>query len=358
MIMQNVVDIAGRKIGRGYPPYIVAEMSANHNGSLERALETILMAKKMGADAIKMQTYTADTLTISSVRPEFQIKGGLWDGYDLHSLYEWAETPYEWHRPMFEHAAATGITCFSTPFDKTAVDLLEDLNAPAYKIASFEAVDIPLIAYVAQTGKPMVISTGMAGFEEIGEAVAAARDNGCKQIILLHCISAYPARPEDSNLLTIADLEKQFGVVAGLSDHTMGTTVAVAGVAAGAAFIEKHVTLSRADKGPDSAFSLEPDELQTLCAETKTAWQALGKVCYSRSDAENVSVKYRRSLYVVKDIAVGEVFSENNIRSIRPGAGLSPVFWESVIGKKASRDISAGEPLEKNMITGLQDSHA
>lgn len=338
-------EINGRKIGRGLPPYIVAEMSANHNGSLDRAIQTIDMAKQAGADAIKLQTYTPDALTIKSDRPEFQLKGGLWDGYDLYSLYEWAQTPYEWHAPIFQHARKVGITCFSTPFDETAVDLLEDLNVPAYKIASFEAVDLPLIAYVAQTRKPMIISTGMANYDEISEAVQTARDHGCHEIILLHCISAYPAPIDQSNLLTISDLANSFNVVAGLSDHTLGTTVAVAAVALGASLIEKHVTLNRADKGPDSEFSLEPVELERLCIDTRDAWKALGKAGYDRKPVEEESLKYRRSLYVVDNIQQGEALTRNNIRSIRPGYGISPKNLDSVLGKRAKRDLLRGEPL-------------
>lgn len=347
----KLIEIDGRKIGYQQPPYIVAEMSANHNGQLERALKTIQMAKQMGANAIKLQTYTPDSLTIKSDKPDFQLKGGLWDGYDLYSLYEWAQTPYEWHKPMFEHARKLGITCFSTPFDETAVNLLEDLNAPAYKIASFEAVDLPLISYVAQTGKPMIISTGMATYEEITEAVETARQHGCNDIVLLHCISAYPAPPEQSNLLTIPDLVNAFDVVAGLSDHTMGTTVSIAAIALGASLIEKHVTLSRDDKGPDSEFSLEPGELKALCSETRVAWEALGAAGYERKPVEEESVKYRRSLYVVCDISKGETLSRENIRSIRPGYGLPPKNLNDVLGKKAKRDLVKGDALQWDMFS-------
>ncbi|MFK5893085.1 MAG: pseudaminic acid synthase, partial [Pseudomonadota bacterium] len=279
------IIIADRKIGNNYPPYIIAEMSANHNGDIKRAFETIEMAKKMGADAVKIQSYTADTITIDCDNDEFMIKGGLWDGYNLYRLYEWAQTPFEWHKPLFDHARKIELTLFSTPFDETAVDLLEDLNAPAYKIASFEAIDLPLIKYVAETGKPMIISTGMANLEEITEAVETARENGCQQLVLLHCISSYPAPAEQSNLKTIVDLRERFSVVSGLSDHTLGTTVSVAGVALGASVIEKHVTISRADKGPDSEFSLEPDELMKLCQDSRTAWSSLGEVGYERKQA-------------------------------------------------------------------------
>ncbi len=289
--MNQVVSIAGRKIGNQYPPYIIAELSANHNGNIERALETITMAKLRGADAVKIQTYTADTMTIECNKEDFKIHGGLWDGYDLYQLYEWAQTPFEWHHAMFDHAHKVGITIFSSPFDETAVNLLEDLNAPAYKIASFEAIDFPLIKYVAQTGKPMIISTGMASLDEIAEAVDTARENGCKDLALLHCISSYPAPVEQSNLRTITDLASRFNIVSGLSDHTLGTVVSVAGVALGASIIEKHVTLNRQDKGPDSVVSLEPNELENLCQYAKDAKLAIGVVDYERKSAEEASMK-------------------------------------------------------------------
>ena len=339
------INIAGRQIGYGHTPYIIAEMSANHNGSLEKALQTIEMAKSCGADAVKIQTYTADTMTIDCDKEDFQIHGGLWDGYNLYRLYEWAQTPYEWHKPMFDYARKIGITLFSTPFDETAVDLLEDLNTPAYKIASFEAVDLPLIEYVARTGKPMIISTGMANLEEITEAVETARQGGCKDLVLLHCISSYPAPVEQSNLRTIPDLAQRFDVLSGLSDHTLGTTVSVSSVALGACVIEKHVTLSRDEKGPDSEFSLEPDELKKLCKETKDAWFALGEAGYDRKPAEEANVKFRRSIYVVEDVKAGEILTNENIRRIRPGCGLKPKYFEEVLGEVASSDIKKGMPL-------------
>jgi pseudaminic acid synthase len=342
----NKFEINERPIGPDEPPYIIAELSGNHNGELSRAIQTIDMAKAMGADAIKFQTYTADTLTIDSNKEDFQIHGGLWDGYNLYNLYQSAHTPFEWHKSLFDHAHKIGITCFSTPFDETAVDLLEDLNAPAYKIASFEIVDLPLIKYVASTGKPMIISTGMANLEEIYEAVETARVNGCQDIILLHCISGYPAPIEQSNLRTIPDLAKQFNVVTGLSDHTLGTSVAVASVALGACLIEKHVTLSREDKGPDSEFSLEPSELHRLCLDTRSAWSALGKAGYERKPVEEASIKFRRSVYVVKDIKKGDVFSKDNIRSIRPGYGLAPKYIENILGKSAVCDLEHGTALQ------------
>ena len=346
----KIIEINGRKIGVNFAPYIIAEMSANHNGDLDRALGTISMAKKMGADAIKLQTYTADTITMDCDKEDFQIHGGLWDGWNLHKLYEWAQTPFEWHKTMFDHARKEGVTCFSTPFDETAVDLLEDLNTPAYKIASFEAVDIPLIRYVAATKKPLIISTGIANLDEIGEAVAAARDGGCKELILLHCISGYPAPIEQSNLRTIPDLSKNFGVLAGLSDHTHGTAVSVASVALGAAVIEKHVTLSREDKGPDSEFSLEPIELKTLCEDTLSAWKALGSVGYERKPIEKESARFRRSIYIVNDIKAGETLTEGNIRRIRPGFGLAPKHFEEVIGRKVKIDIERGTALSWELL--------
>lgn len=344
--MTEIISIDGRKIGLDQPPYIIAEVSANHNGELQRALDTIDMIKASGADAVKIQTYTPDTLTIDCENDDFLIKGGLWDGYSLYNLYAQAQTPFEWHKPIFDHARKAGITLFSTPFDETAVDLLESLDAPAYKIASFEAIDLPLIKYVASTGKPMIISTGMANQEEIGEAVEAARNNGCKQIILLHCISSYPAPADQSNLRTIPDLANRYGVISGLSDHTLGITVSVASVALGACVIEKHVTLSRKDKGPDSEFSLEPEELRQLCSETKIAWQSLGVCGYERKRAEESSIKFRRSIYVVEDISAGEALTNKNIRRIRPGYGLKPKYFDEVIGRKALRDIKRGEPLK------------
>jgi pseudaminic acid synthase len=339
-----------RIISKECSPYIIAELSANHNGDIKRALESIKVAKECGADAVKIQTYTADTITIKSDREEFQIKGGLWDGYDLYSLYKEAETPYKWHKFLFDYAKEIGITIFSSPFDFTAVDLLEELNAPAYKIASPEIIDLPLIKRVAQTGKPMIISTGMANLEEIGEAVEVAKGNGCKDLVLLHCISSYPAPVEQSNLRTIPDLVKRFGILSGLSDHTMGTTVATTSVALGACVIEKHFTLSRNDKGPDSEFSLEPDELKRLCQDTKIAWQSLGVAGYSLRESEEIGHGFRRSLYAVQDIQQGEKFTKDNIRSIRPGLGLKPKYYEQILGKVAKCDIGYGTPFSWEFI--------
>jgi len=336
--------INGRDIGSDRPPYIIAELSANHNGSLERALQTIDAAYQAGADAIKLQTYTADTMTIDCDREEFMIKGGLWDGYKLYDLYRWAETPFEWHQAMFEHARKLGITVFSTPFDESAVDLLEQLYAPAYKIASFENTDLPLIRYVAKTGKPMIMSTGMASEEEIAEAVDAARSAGCKELVLLHCISSYPAPMDQANLLQLSELGRRFDVVPGLSDHTLGTTASVAAVALGACVIEKHFTLSRADKGPDSEFSIEPDELKRLCQETHDVWQALGQVGYDRQPAEAGSKVFRRSIYFVRDLPAGSVIGPEDIRRIRPGMGLAPKYFDELLGKKLKVAVKRGMP--------------
>jgi N-acetylneuraminate synthase len=340
-----------RIISKECSPYIIAELSANHNGDIQRAFESIKVAKKCGADAIKIQTYTADTITIKSNRDEFQIKGGLWDGYDLYSLYKEAETPYEWHKPLFDYAKEIGITIFSSPFDFTAVDLLEELDTPAYKIASPEIIDLPLIKRVAQTGKPMIISTGMANLEEISEAIKMAKENGCRELVLLHCISGYPTPPEQANLRVISDLSEKFGVLSGLSDHSMGTIVATTSVALGACIIEKHFTLSREDKGPDSTFSLEPHELKQLCLDVKVAHQSLGSVGYELKDSEKLNSKSRRSLYVVQDIQKGDKITKDNVRSIRPGLGLRPKYYEQILGKAAKCDIEYGTPLSFDLIS-------
>jgi pseudaminic acid synthase len=344
------IEINGRKIGPDHKPYVICELSGNHNGSLDRALKLVEAAAATGCDAIKLQTYTADTLTIQSDRPDFKIKGGLWDGYTLYDLYNEASTPFEWHRALFERAQELGVTIFSTPFDETAADLLEELGAPAYKIASFEIVDLALIDYVARKGKPMIISTGLANLSEIEAAVDTARRAGCEQLVLLHCISSYPAPSDQSNIRTIPNLSETFGVVTGLSDHTHGTAVAVAAVALGASVIEKHFTLSRADGGPDSDFSLEPDEFTRLVEDCRNAWVSLGRVGYARKQAEESNVVFRRSVYVVKEIAKGEVFTKQNIRSIRPGYGLSPAAMPDVLGKRATRDIAHEEALDWSMV--------
>lgn len=344
------IEIAGRPIGNEYEPYIIAEMSANHNGNIETAFRIIEEAKKAGADAVKIQTYTPDTITLNSDLPDFQIKGGLWDGKTLYELYEWAHTPWDWHKPMFEHARKLGITMFSSPFDTTAVDLLEDLNAPAYKIASFEAIDLPLIRYVAATGKPMIISTGMADAEEIEEAITAAREGGCKELAILHCVSGYPAPAEDYNLRTIPDMMERFDLVTGLSDHTLDNTTAIASVVLGASLVEKHFTLDRNGGGPDDSFSLEPSDLAALCRDSKTAWKALGNVDYGRKSSEQGNVQFRRSLYFVRDMEAGEVITEEHIRSVRPGYGLPPKEAGRVIGSIAACDISANSPVKMNVL--------
>lgn len=338
--MTKRINIAGHVIGDGCPPYIIAEMSANHNGDINTALRIIEEAKRAGADAIKIQTYRPDTITLKSDLPDFQITDGLWAGRTLYDLYEWAHTPWEWHKPLFEHARKHEITIFSSPFDNTAVDLLEDLNAPAYKIASFEAVDLPLIKYVASTGKPMIISTGMADAEEIQEAIEAAREGGCKELAILHCVSGYPAPAADYNLRTIPDMIQRFGLVTGLSDHTLDNTTAIASVVLGASIIEKHFTLDRNGGGPDDSFSLEPAELAALCRDSKTAWSALGQVDYGRKSSEQGNVKFRRSLYFVKDLKAGDVITEDAVRSVRPGHGLPPKYLNKIIGKTVTSNIS------------------
>lgn len=340
------ISINGRKIGPDHPPYIIAELSANHNGNIERAFETIKIARDSGADAIKIQTYTADTMTIDCETEEFMIRGGLWDGYKLYDLYKWAETPFEWHKAIFDYAANIGITLFSTPFDESAVDLLESLNTPAYKIASFEATDLPLIRYVASKGKPMIMSTGMCSEQEIEEAVTAAREGGCKELVLLHCISSYPAPMDQANLKQMYNLAEQFNSIPGLSDHTLGTTASVAAVALGACLIEKHFTLSRQDKGPDSEFSIEPAELKSLCLDARDAWSALGKFGYERQSAEESSKRYRRSLYFVKDMKAGQKITDSDVRRIRPGYGIAPKYFDEVIGRTVKSDLARGTALQ------------
>lgn len=337
------IHISERRIARNEPPYIIAEMSANHNRSLDTALRIIEQAKVVGADAVKLQTYTADTITLDSDTEEFQIHDGLWGGKTLHELYQEAHMPWEWHRPLFEYARKLGITIFSSPFDNTAVDLLEDLNAPAYKIASFEAVDLPLIKYVASTGKPIIISTGMADAQEIQEAIEAAHNGGCKELAILHCVSGYPAPASDYNLRTIPDMIERFGLITGLSDHTLDNTTAIAGIALGASIIEKHFTLDRNGGGPDDSFSLEPDGMAALCRNSKIAWSALGGIDYGCKSSEMKNIKFRRSLYFVKDIAAGEIITPDAVRSVRPGYGLAPKYLFEVLGKKVSRDVKKNE---------------
>lgn len=347
----NRVSIDGREIGPDRPPYVIAEMSANHNGSFERAKAIIVAAKEAGADAIKLQSYRADTITIDHDGPEFVVHGGLWDGSKLFDLYKKAAMPWEWHEPIFAFAKSVGITVFSSAFDFTAVDLLEKCEAPAYKVASLEVCDTPLIRRMAATGKPIIMSTGASEIGEIAEAVAAARDGGCRQLILLHCTSGYPTPPVDSNLRTISHLGEMFDVVVGLSDHTLGTAVSVAGVALGACVLEKHFTLRRSDGGVDSAFSLEPEELTELVASSKVAWEAIGRVNYKIEPSEKAIRTFRRSLYVVADIRAGEQLSEQNVRSIRPGLGLPPKHLNDVLGRQASRDLRRGEALQWDMIS-------
>jgi len=346
--MNKFVEIDGTKIGPDYAPYIIAELSANHNGDIQRAYKIMEESKKAGANALKLQTYTHETITIDCDNEEFMMRGGLWDGRTLYDLYKEAHMPWEWHELLFKRASELGISIFSSPFDFTAVDLLEKLGAPAYKIASFEAIDLPLIAYVAKTGKPMIISTGMADEEEIREAVATARDNGCKNLIILHCVSGYPAKASDYNLKTVADIAIKYDVLTGLSDHTIENATSIASVALGACVIEKHVTLDRASGGVDDSFSIEPKELAELCKDSKIAWEALGCVKYERSDAEKGNVKFRRSLYVVKDIYAGELFTSDNVKSIRPGFGLAPKHIETILGKKSTYFISKGTALTKD----------
>jgi pseudaminic acid synthase len=344
--------IDGRPVGPGHPPLIIAELSGNHNGDIDRARRLIDAAADAGADAVKLQTYTPDTITLDHDGPGFRLESGLWAGRTLHELYAEAHTPYAWHRPLFEHARARGILILSSVFDETAVELLEGLDAPAYKIASFEAVDLPLIARTAATGKPLIVSTGMASAEEIAAALDTAREHGSGEVALLHCVSAYPARFSDAKLATIPRLAADFGCVAGLSDHTPGTVAAVAAVALGAAVIEKHVTLARADGGPDAAFSLEPDELARLVADCRDAFDALGEAAYARGVEESANRTYRRSLYVVADTPAGAALTAANVRSIRPGHGLSPAHLAEVLGRRAVRDLKRGEPLAWDMLAG------
>jgi N-acetylneuraminate synthase len=342
------INIAGRAIGQGHQPYVIAELSGNHNGDIERAFRLIEAAKAAGADAVKLQTYTADTITIDHDGPGFVIEGGLWHGRKLYDLYREAHTPWEWHPALFERARRLCIDCFSSPFDHSAIDMLERLGAPAYKIASFEIIDTPLIRYAARTGKPLVMSTGMASRTEIDDAVAAGTEGG--GLALLHCVSGYPTPAEQANLNRIPALAGAYRCPIGLSDHTLGTDVAVAAVALGAAIIEKHVTLARADGGPDAAFSLEPHELKTMVDGVRTAFAALGRPDYGRADAEQGNVIFRRSLYAVRDIAAGEAFTNENVRSIRPGHGLAPNELPRILGKHAARAIARGTPMSLEVV--------
>ncbi len=340
------ITIGGRKIGDERPAYIIAELSGNHNQDLDRAKQLVREAKRAGADAIKLQTYTADTLTIDSDRPEFRVgKGTVWEGKTLHRLYTEAFTPWEWHKELFDLASSLGLQSFSSAFDASSVAFLSKLKVPAFKVASFEVVDLALIRRVAATGKPMILSTGMATKREIAEAVHAARQGGAKQLALLRCNSAYPASPEEMDLRTIADMRKEWGVPIGLSDHTLGGAVAVAAVALGACILEKHVTISRKDPGPDAAFSMEPDEFRSMVEEIRSTEKALGRVRYGPTAHEKPSAVFRRSLFVVEDVEKGEMFTPKNVRSIRPGYGLPPKHLDEVLGRRARKDIDRGTPL-------------
>ena len=344
--------IAGRTIGKSQKPFIIAEMSGNHNQSLERALHIVDAAADAGADALKIQTYTADTMTLDLHRGEFQIDdvGSLWKGKSLYELYQQAHTPWEWHKPIFDRARQRGLIAFSTPFDATAVAFLESLGVPAYKIASFENSDLPLIRQVAATGKPMIISTGMATVEELSETVTAARDHGCRNLVLLKCTSTYPANPENTNIITIPDMRERLNVQVGLSDHTLGIGVAVASVALGATVIEKHFTPARADGGVDSAFSLEPSELKMLVEETTRAWQSLGEVRYGTTQQEKRSIRFKRSLYIVEDMKKGERLTAKNLRNIRPGLGLAPKYLDELLGKAVTRAVKRGTAVSWDLI--------
>jgi N-acetylneuraminate synthase len=347
-----MINIAGRKIGGDQPPFVIAEMSGNHNQSLERALGIVEAAARTGAQALKIQTYTPETMTLDLDEREFRItdKNSLWQGTSLYKLYGEASTPWAWHQPIFDRARELGMVPFSTPFDGTSIDFLESLNVPCYKIASFENTDLPLIRKVAATGKPMIISTGMATLAELDEAVRAAREAGCKELVLLKCTSTYPASPENTNLLTIPHLQTLFNCEVGISDHTMGIGVSVASVALGASVIEKHFTLNRNDGGVDSAFSMEPDEMSSLVLESERAWRALGAISYGPTEAEKKSLQYRRSLYIVEDIAAGEVLTVNNLRAIRPGLGLAPKYLQIFLGKTITRDAKRGTALTWDLL--------
>lgn len=348
------MQIGNREIGRNYRPFIIAEMSGNHNQSLERALEIVDAAAATGADAIKLQTYTADTITLDVRGGDFEIadEKSLWTGRNLHDLYKEAHTPWDWHAPIMERARSHGMLCFSSPFDETAVDFLESLEVPAYKIASFENIHLPLIRKVAATGKPMIISTGMASIAELDEAVKAAREAGCRDLVLLKCTSTYPATPENTNVLTIPHMRDLFGCEIGLSDHTMGVGVAVAAVAHGAVVVEKHFTLRRADGGVDSTFSLEPEEMASLVVETERAWQSLGQISYGATKAEQKSLAFRRSVYIAEDVAAGEVLTAKNLRIVRPGHGLAPKHYDMLLGRRASRALKAGTPATWDVVMG------
>ena len=348
----HTIRIAGREIGRGFPPFVIAEMSGNHNQSLERALEIVAAVARSGAHGLKIQTYTPDTMTLDLNEREFHIQdqGSLWAGKSLYELYEEAYTPWEWHKPIFERAIDLGLIPFSTPFDETSVDFLEGLNVPCYKIASFENTDLPLIRRVASTGKPLIISTGMATISELEDAVLVAREGGCKDLILLKCTSSYPSRPEDANLRTIPHLREMFDCEIGLSDHTMGSGVAIASIALGATVLEKHFTLDRSEGGVDSSFSMEPLEMSQLVMETDQAWRALGKVSYGLTDAEKKSLQFRRSLYVTQNLLEGDILTKNNLRAIRPGLGLPIKYLDNILGRRVKKDVPKGTALTWDLI--------
>ncbi|MBI2612546.1 pseudaminic acid synthase [Candidatus Kaiserbacteria bacterium] len=349
--MKREIRIGKRAIGSRHPVFVVAELSGNHKGDIKRALKIIDVAAEAGADAVKLQTYTPDTMTINSRGPLFVVKTNpAWKGKTLYELYKEAHTPWSWHKRLFAHAKKRGLICFSTPFDETAVDFLETLKAPIYKVASFEIVDIPLLKRIGRTKKPVILSRGMASREEIARAVRTLRKSGTKDIVLLHCVSAYPAKPKDMNLKTIPDLKRRFHVEIGLSDHTLGNDVAITAVALGATVVEKHVTLKRSEGGPDAAFSLEPRELKALVKSIRTAEAALGKPTYARNPDEKQNIVFRRSLFVVQDVKRGERFTKKNLRSIRPGYGLAPRFYDVVLGKRATRNIARGTPLSWTLI--------
>ena len=349
--MPNNISIKNRQISSKYPPYVIAEVSANHNGSIDRALEIIKAASDAGVDAVKIQTYTPDTMTIDATTSDFLIEDGLWKGRTLYDLYAEAHTPFEWTGRIFEYAESIGLTLFSSPFDESAVDLLASLGAPAYKVASFELVDLPLIAYIAKQKKPMLMSTGMASLQEVGDAIETARQNGCDEIALFHCISSYPAPIDQANINAIDLLRREFDVEVGLSDHTIGNFASIVATGVGATLIEKHFTLSRDDGGVDSAFSLEPDEMQSLVRDTRAAFTALGDGKFSRQPAEESNKIFRRSLYFVEDLAEGETISSEHVRRIRPGFGMSPKYYDQVIGMKLSKAVKRGDRVTRDVLT-------
>lgn len=345
------IRIGGRVVGAAHPPFVIAELSGNHNGKLERALAIIEASAKAGADAVKLQTYTPDSMTLDSTEPAFVVRDdGPWKGRSLYSLYQEAQTPREWHAPIFKRCRELGVLGFSTPFDAEAVDFLESLGVPAYKVASFENLDLPLIRKVARTGKPVIISTGMAAESEISDAVEAARGAGCRELVLLKCTSAYPASPEHSNLATIPELARRFGALAGISDHTLGLGASLAAVALGACVIEKHVTSARADGGVDSGFSLEPHELRALVDESRRAWQSVGRPSFGSTPAEKGMIGFRRSLWVVRDLKAGDILDAGSVRSLRPAGGLTPKHLEAALGKRVLRDVKRGTPLTWDLL--------